>query len=77
MVRTRFGAMFLVIDAHGRHWDGFAWAAQGKEFFSVASATRSLHESGEDLDEVLFVPSQKAKYDTANAVISYRSFATL
>jgi len=43
--------MFLVVNAEGKYWDGFGWSQQGKEFFSVASATRSLHEEGEDLDD--------------------------
>lgn len=43
--------MFLVIRADGKYWDGFGWNQKGKEFFSVASATRSLHENGEDLDD--------------------------
>lgn len=36
-------------------WDGIGWNIQGKEFFSVAQATRSLHEEGQDVDVVLFV----------------------
>ena len=47
--------MFLIVRADGRYWDGFGWSAQGKEFFSVASATRSLHEEGEDLNEILIL----------------------
>ena len=42
-------AMFLVINAEGKYWDGLGWNQQGREFFSVASATRSLYEEGEDL----------------------------
>ena len=41
--------MFLVINAEGKYWDGLGWNQQGREFFSVASATRSLYEEGEDL----------------------------
>ena len=47
--------MFLVINANGQMWDGFGWNEQGKEFFSVAAATRSLHEEGEDDDLVSIV----------------------
>ena len=42
-------AMFLVVRADGKYWDGWNWSEQGREFFSVASATRSLYEEGEDL----------------------------
>jgi hypothetical protein len=51
--------MFLVVNAEGKFWDGWAWSAQGKEFFSVASATRSLHEEGEDPDEVKFLETNE------------------
>jgi hypothetical protein len=51
--------MILVIRADGKYWDGFNWSQQGKVFFSVASATRSLYEEGEDADEVKFVESQE------------------
>jgi hypothetical protein len=47
--------MILVIRADGRYWDGFSWSQQGKAFFSVASATRSLYEEGEDAEGVNFV----------------------
>ncbi len=43
--------MFLVINAKGQFWDGFAWSQQGKPFLTVSAATRSLCEEGEDLDE--------------------------
>lgn len=42
--------MFLVVRADGKYWDGYGWTEQGKTFFSVAAATRSLYEEGEDLD---------------------------
>ncbi len=42
--------MFLVVRADGKYWDGLGWAEQGKTFFSVAAATRSLYEEGEDLE---------------------------
>jgi hypothetical protein len=43
--------MFLVVRADGKSWDGLGWAEQGKEFFSIAAATRSLYEEGEGLEE--------------------------
>lgn len=42
--------MFLVVNAYGNYWDGFGWSEQGKEFFSLAAAQRSLHEEGEDIE---------------------------
>lgn len=51
--------MFLVINAEGKYWDGFAWAQKGKEFFSIASATRSLHEEGEDTEKVTLLELEK------------------
>jgi hypothetical protein len=50
--------MFRVINASGKVWDGFGWSVQGKEFFSIASATRSLHEQGEDIEETLILPTE-------------------
>ncbi len=47
--------MILVIRADGKYWDGFAWSQQGKPFLTVAAATRSLCEEGEDPDMVKFV----------------------
>ena len=44
--------MFLVINAKGLLWNGFAWSQQGKPFLTVSAATRSLYEEGEDLDEL-------------------------
>ena len=49
--------MFLVIRTDGKFWDGHGWNQQGREFLSLASATRSLHEEGEDVDKALIVPS--------------------
>lgn len=51
--------MFLVINAEGKYWDGFAWAQQGKEFFSVPAAVRSLHEEGEDDSAVQIVEAEQ------------------
>jgi hypothetical protein len=48
--------MFLVVNAEGKYWDGFGWNQQGKEFFSVGAATRSLHEEGEDAEHVEILP---------------------
>ena len=53
------GAMILVIRADGKVWDGGAWNQQGKPFLTVAAATRSLYEEGEDTDEVNFVEKQR------------------
>jgi hypothetical protein len=51
--------MILVIRADGKYWDGYAWNQQGKTFLTVAAATRSLYEEGEDTEEVKFVERQK------------------
>ena len=51
--------MFLVVRADGRYWNGLSWSVKGREFLSVASATRSLHEEGEDDGSVTIVPSEK------------------
>ena len=51
--------MFLVVNAKGRYWDGLGWNEQGKEFFSVAAAIRSLHEEGEDDGTVQIVESDQ------------------
>lgn len=51
--------MFLVINAKGLLWDGFAWSQQGKPFLSVSAATRSLYEEGEDLDEAKILEIQR------------------
>jgi len=50
--------MFRVINASGKVWDGMGWSVQGKEFISIASATRSLHEQGEDIEEAVILPSE-------------------
>jgi hypothetical protein len=47
--------MILVIRADGKYWGGFAWSQQGKVFLTVAAATRSLYEEGEDCEHVAFV----------------------
>ncbi len=49
--------MFLVVRADGKSWDGLGWNEQGKEFFSVAAAIRSLHEEGEDDAKVQILDS--------------------
>jgi hypothetical protein len=51
--------MILVINASGKYWDGFAWSQQGKTFLTVAAATRSLCEEGEDYEEVNFVEKER------------------
>ena len=55
-------AMFLVIRTDGKFWDGYGWNQQGREFLSVAQATRSLYEEGEDLknSEILEVSHDPA-----------------
>jgi hypothetical protein len=51
--------MILVINGRGQMWDGMGWSQQGKTFLTVAAATRSLCEEGEDLDLVKFVERAK------------------
>ena len=51
--------MVLVVRADGKYWDGFAWSQQGKTFLTVAAATRSLYEEGEDPEFVKFVERQQ------------------
>lgn len=43
--------MFLVVNASGEYWNGFSWSQQGRPFLTVAAATRSLCEEGEDLSD--------------------------
>jgi hypothetical protein len=50
--------MFLVVNPKGRYWDGFGWSEQGKEFFTIAAAIRSLHEEGEDDDKVMIIATE-------------------
>ena len=47
--------MFLVVNAGGQYWNGLGWSQQGKPFLSMAAATRSLHEEGENTDEAQFM----------------------
>ncbi len=49
------GSMILVVRADGKYWDGYAWSQQGKPFLTVAAATRSLCEEGEDLEQIDYV----------------------
>jgi hypothetical protein len=51
--------MFLVVNAEGKYWDGFGWSQQGREFFSIAAATRSLHEEGEDTEGALILSREE------------------
>jgi len=51
--------MFLVVNAKGNFWDGFAWSQQGKPFLSVGAATRSLYEEGEDLEDAKILEVQR------------------
>lgn len=63
--------MFLIVRADGKFWDGYGWNTKGKVFFTVAGATRSLHEEGEDSEESSILPADFVKlalsipYDTA------------
>jgi len=50
--------MYLVVRVDGRVWDGYGWNAKGKKFFTVASATRSLHENGEGFDKAEILPAE-------------------
>jgi hypothetical protein len=47
--------MVLIVDARGLFWDGDGWNTQGRVFLNPASATRSLHENGEDPEVATFV----------------------
>jgi hypothetical protein len=47
--------MFLVVRGDGYYWDGQGWGAQGRTFLSVASAARSLHEGGEDIETTTII----------------------
>lgn len=47
--------MFLCVNASGLFWDGWNWSEKGREFFSVASVQRSLHEEGESVENVIIV----------------------
>jgi len=47
--------MFLVVNAEGQYWNGLGWSQQGRSFFSMAAATRSLHEEGENTDDAHFM----------------------
>jgi hypothetical protein len=49
--------MYLVVHASGKFWDGYGWSTKGRAFLSPATATRSLHEEGEDLEEAVILPS--------------------
>ena len=51
--------MFVVVNAYDRYWDGLGWATQGKVFISVAAATRSLHEEGEELESVSIISKEE------------------
>ena len=47
--------MILVVNAKGQYWTGLEWGQQGKPFLTVGSATRSLYEEGEGLEETKFL----------------------
>lgn len=50
--------MYLVVNAKGQYWDGLGWSEQGREFFSIAAAHRSLHEEGEDIDNAVILDAE-------------------
>jgi len=50
--------MFLIVNAKGKFWDGLGWNEQGREFFSIAAATRSLHEEGENDQDAIILDSE-------------------
>lgn len=52
--------MYLVVRVDGRVWDGCGWNVKGKKFFTVAGATRSLHENGEGFEEAEIIPAETA-----------------
>ena len=56
--------MFLIVNAKGQFWDGFGWSQRGKDFLTVAQATRSLHEEGEGLENKLIISSDFYSGDT-------------
>ena len=51
--------MFLVVNASGEYWNGFSWSQKGRPFLTVAAATRSLYEEGEDLKETEIMECQR------------------
>lgn len=55
MKSVRPGVMFFVLDTNGKYWDGFGWSQQGREFLTVAQATRSLYEEGEGTESVIII----------------------
>lgn len=62
--------MVLVVNTEGKFWDGFSWSQKGREFFSIASAVRSLHENGEDVGQNVILtsydsPSKPPSRDTS------------
>jgi hypothetical protein len=50
--------VFLVVNPKGQYWNGIGWSEKGRAFFSVAQATRSLHEEGEDLEGNLVMSAE-------------------
>lgn len=50
--------MFLAVNATGQVWTGEGWSVRGREFFSPASCRRSLHEGGQDLDDVILMSAR-------------------
>lgn len=50
--------MFLIVNAKGQFWDGLGWNQRGRDFLTVAQATRSLHEEGEGLENKIVISSE-------------------
>ena len=68
--------MYLVVRVDGRVWDGFGWNVKGKKFFTVASATRSLHENGEGVEKAEIRPADGILHDWTPASNSAAMVAT-
>jgi hypothetical protein len=48
--------MYIALNQFGLAWQGSAWGWNDtRRFVSPASATRALHEAGEDLDGVSII----------------------
>jgi len=61
--------MYLVVRVDGRVWDGFGWNVKGKKFFTVASATRSLHENGEGVEKAEIRPAEGILHEWASPAV--------
>lgn len=52
------GTVFIVVNPRGQFWNGFGWSEKGQSFLTIAQATRSLHEEGEDTSGNLIVSAE-------------------